>query len=101
MTEKQNELERLIARIDDMWYLDTYKKSELSEEEYVQEVEKANEKNRQQLAAIKELIDSGVDLSFKTLNNRSVMDLAVGRNNVELVKLLISYGVSIHGESSI
>lgn len=98
MTEKQLELEKLIRGINSMYYLGKYKRVELSEEEYLQQMEEANEKNRQQLAAIKELIDSGVDLSFKTMNNHSVMDEAIVRNNVELVKLLISYGVPIHDE---
>jgi cytoskeletal protein CcmA (bactofilin family) len=100
MTEKQYELEKLIRGIDDMRYLETYEKSKLSEEEYLQKLEKTNEHNRQQLAAIKELIDGGVDLSFKTINNHSVMDVAVVQNNVELVMMLISYGVSIDGALS-
>jgi hypothetical protein len=95
MTEKENELQRLIGNIDDMHYLYTYDIRELNEADFKQKLEKITDKNKQTLAAIKELIDAGVDLNFKTQNGRSVMGLAVVRNNVELVELLLSYGVSL------
>jgi cytoskeletal protein CcmA (bactofilin family) len=98
MTEKQLELEKLISRIDDLHYIYKYHRVEKSEAEYLQILEKANENNRQTLAAIKEILESGIDLTFRTINNWSVMYLAVPRDNVELIEMLISYGVSMYGD---
>jgi cytoskeletal protein CcmA (bactofilin family) len=98
MTEKQLELETLIKNIDNLHYIYKYHRVEKSEAEYLRILEKANENNRQTLAAIKEILESGIDLTFKTINNWSVMYLAVVQDNVELIEMLISHGVSIDGD---
>ncbi len=97
MTEKQIELVKQIARIRDLFVIHQFDKFEKNEEVRLSNLNKVNEENRQTLAAIKELIESGVDLTFK-YNYRSVMDLAVVTDNVELVEMLMAFGVSIYGE---
>lgn len=101
MIYKQLELQRLIASIEDLHYLYQYDIKKKSEAYFQEKLTRLTENNRQALAAIKALIDDGADLTAKTSNGHSVMDQAVFRDNVELIELLISYGVSIHGDKAI
>ena len=97
MSEKQSELESLIRSINDLHYLYQYDIKEKSEAEFQAKLTRLNEENRQALSAIRALIESGaVDLTAKR-GNHSVMDQAVVKDNVELIEMLISYGVPIEG----
>jgi len=100
MTDKGYELENLIGKIHDMNDNRFYANDRgWTETQHWARIEEWYEENRQTLVKIRELLESGeVDLSYKTNNHRSIMDLAVVKNNVELVELLISFGVSVHPE---
>lgn len=96
MTEQQHALINLIHKIDDLRYLETYKRVELPAAEYLQALRKAQDKNAELVDDIRRMLAEGVSLDFKTVNGHTPLLVAVTQNNVELVQLLMDHGADLH-----
>ncbi|ACU62067.1 ankyrin repeat domain-containing protein [Chitinophaga pinensis] len=93
MIEKQWELARLIQRMEVIFIGHQFNKYEQNEEIRLNKSNKVHEENLQLLAAIKMLIEEGVDLNFK---NKSVMERAVATDSIELIQMFLSAGLPIN-----
>lgn len=92
MIEKQWEVVKLIEQLDRIFIGHQFDKYEKNEEVRLSRQNKAIEEKRPLLAAIKALIDAGVDLNFK---QKPVLERAVVTDSVELVEMLIAAGYPI------
>ncbi len=98
MNEKQHEIVNLISSINDLNYLYTYDIFEMEKSKFELKLESTINKNQEILSNISQLIKDNVELNFVTVNNQTVMDCAVTKDNVELIEMLINSGVNFKGK---
>ena len=96
MIEKQWKVVKWIDQMKISSIAHQWDKYEKDEEEKLRRINRKNEDDRQALTAIKELIDSGVDLNFK---QKTVLARAVAADNIELLDMLIAAGFPITEEN--
>ncbi|QSQ23979.1 ankyrin repeat domain-containing protein [Pyxidicoccus parkwayensis] len=99
MTERQYELTKLIHKINDLHFIETYDRVRMEGAAYLEVLHKAQAQNAALVESIRQILAEGVSLDFKTINNHTPLAVAVTHNNVELIQLLMDHGADIRETS--